>query len=84
MAEVKFEKTGENTYSLDVCGYVCPHPQLYCKKSLQKMQEGDVLTLVFDNPSSKETIIQMVDAQGDEVLEEKTEGGKIYMTIEKG
>jgi tRNA 2-thiouridine synthesizing protein A len=84
MAEVKFEKTGDNAYSLDVCGYVCPHPQLYCKKSLQKMEEGDVLTLVFDNPSSKETIIQMIDAQGDEVLEEKTEGGKIYMTIEKG
>jgi len=84
MAEVKFEKTGDKTYSLDVCGYVCPHPQLYCKKSLQKMEEGDVLTLVFDNPSSKETIIQMIDAQGDEVLEEKTEGGKIYMTIEKG
>jgi tRNA 2-thiouridine synthesizing protein A len=84
MAEVKFEKTGDNTYSLDVCGYVCPHPQLYCKKSLQKMEEGDILTLVFDNPSSKETIIQMIDAQGDEVIEEKTEGGKIFMTIEKG
>ena len=84
MAEVKFEKTGDNTYTLDVCGYVCPHPQLYCKKSLQKMEEGDVLRLVFDNPSSKETIIQMVEAQGDDILDEKTEGGKIYMTIEKG
>jgi tRNA 2-thiouridine synthesizing protein A len=84
MAEMKFEKTGDNTYALDVCGYVCPHPQMYCKKSLQKMAEGDILTLVFDNPSSKETIIQMVEAQGDEILEEKIEGGKIYLKIEKG
>ena len=84
MAEVKFEKTGDNTYSLDVCGYVCPHPQMYCKKSLQKMEEGDVLSLIFDNPSSKETIIQMVEAQGDEILNEKVEGGKIYLEIEKG
>jgi tRNA 2-thiouridine synthesizing protein A len=84
MAEMKFEKTGDNTYSLDVCGYVCPHPQMYCKKSLQKMEEGDILTLVFDNPSSKETIIQMVEAQGDEILEEKIEGGKICIKIEKG
>jgi tRNA 2-thiouridine synthesizing protein A len=83
-AEMKFEKTGDNTYSLDVCGYVCPHPQMYCKKSLQKMEEGDVLSLIFDNPSSKETIIQMVEAQGDEILEEKVEGGKIYLEIEKG
>jgi tRNA 2-thiouridine synthesizing protein A len=84
MAEMKFEKTGDNTYSLDVCGYVCPHPQMYCKKSLQKMEEGDVLSLIFDNPSSKETIIQMIDAQGDEVLSEKVEDGKIYLEIEKG
>lgn len=84
MAEVKFEKTGDNTYSLDVCGYVCPHPQMYCKKSLQKMQEGDVLKLVFDNPSSKETIIQMCESQGDEILEEKMESGKIVLMIEKG
>jgi tRNA 2-thiouridine synthesizing protein A len=84
MAEMKFEKTGDNTYSLDVCGYVCPHPQMYTKKSLQKMQEGDILSLVFDNPSSKETIIQMIEAQGDEILEEKVEGGKIYIKIEKG
>ena len=84
MAEMKFEKTGDNTYSLDVCGYVCPHPRMYCKKSLQKMEEGDILSLVFDNPSSKETIIQMVEAQGDEILEEKIEGGKIYLKIEKG
>ena len=84
MAEMKFEKTGDNTYSLDVCGYVCPHPQMYTKKSLQKMEEGDVLSLCFDNPSSKETIIQMVEAQGDEILNEKIEGGKIYLEIEKG
>lgn len=83
-AQMKFEKTGDNTYTLDVCGYVCPHPQMYTKKSLQKMEEGDVLSLCFDNPSSKETIIQMIDAQGDEILSDKTEDGKIYLEIEKG
>ena len=84
MAEVKFDKVSDTEYNLDVCGYVCPHPQLYCKKSLQKIEEGAILNLVFDNPSSKETIIQMCDAAGDEIVEEKTEGGKIYLKIEKG
>ena len=37
---MKFEKTGEGTYVLDVCGYVCPHPQLYTKKSLEKIAVG--------------------------------------------
>ena len=76
MAEMKFEKTGDNTYSLDVCGFVCPHPQLYTKKSLEKIEEGDILNLVFDNPSSKETIVQMCEAAGNEILEEKTSQGR--------
>jgi len=81
---MKFEKKGEGTYLLDVCGYVCPHPQIYCKKSLEKIAEGDVLEMVFDNPSSAETIIQMLDQGGHEVLEKKHEGGKIIFRIQKG
>ena len=49
---MKFEKQGEGLYRLDVTGYVCPHPQLYTKKALEKIASGDVLELVFDNPSS--------------------------------
>jgi len=84
MAEVKFDKISDTEYSLDVCGYVCPHPQLYCKKSLQKIKSGDTLTLYFDNPSSKETIIQMCEASGDEIVSDTKEGGKIVLKIEKG
>ncbi|HYA32286.1 MAG TPA: sulfurtransferase TusA family protein [Thermodesulfovibrionales bacterium] len=81
---MKFEKMGEGKYMLDVCGYVCPHPQIYCKKSLEKMAEGDVLEMVFDNPSSAETIIQMLDQAGHEILERKSEGGKLIFRIQKG
>jgi tRNA 2-thiouridine synthesizing protein A len=81
---MKFEKKGEGKYMLDVCGYVCPHPQIYCKKSLEKMVEGDVLEMIFDNPSSAETIIQMLDQVGHELVEKKQEGGKIIFVIKKG
>lgn len=81
---MKFEKTGEGSYSLDICGYVCPHPQLYTKKSLDKMSEGEVVEVIFDNASSAETIIQMCDQDGHEVLENKQEGGKFVIKIEKG
>lgn len=80
---VSFEKTGDNTYTLDVCGYVCPHPQMYTKKSIGKIEDGDVLEIIFDNPSSKETIIQMCEQAGHEILDQKTEGGKIILKIEK-
>jgi len=81
---MKFEKKSDGTYMLDVCGYVCPHPQIYCKKSLEKMAEGEVVEVILDNPSSVETIVQMCDQVGNDVLERKTEGGKIYMKIQKG
>jgi tRNA 2-thiouridine synthesizing protein A len=81
---MKFEKKVDGTYLLDVCGYVCPHPQIYAKKSLEKMAEGDVVEIILDNPSSVETIAQMCDQVGHDVMDRKTEGGKIYLKIKKG
>jgi tRNA 2-thiouridine synthesizing protein A len=40
---LKFEKKDDGGYLLDVCGFVCPHPQIYCKKSLEKIDSGEVL-----------------------------------------
>ena len=81
---VKFEKKGDGTYMLDVCGFVCPHPQIYTKKSLEKIKEGEILLLVFDNPSSAETIVQMCEQAGHDIVEKKTEGGKLHYKIKKG
>ncbi len=80
---MKFEKKGDGVYMLDVCGYVCPHPQIYCKKSLEKIASGDTLKMIFDNPSSAETIVQMIDQAGHDLVEKKNEGGKIIFKIQK-
>ncbi len=66
---IKFEKVSDGTYLLDVQGYVCPHPQIYTKKALQKLKPGDVLELVFDNPSSGESVAAMCEAEGDQIFE---------------
>jgi len=81
---MKFEKNADGTYLLDVCGYVCPHPQIYCKKSIEKIADGEILNMVFDNPSSAETIKQMLDQAGHDLMEEKKEAGKIIYKIKKG
>lgn len=80
---MKFEKVGEGSYSLDVKGYVCPHPQLYTKSALSKMKPGDTLRLVFDNASSGESIASMCDKNGDEILEQVTDAGSFKWTIKK-
>ena len=81
---VKFEKTEDGAYLLDVCGYSCPHPQMYTKKALQKMEGGDVLTLRFDNPSSGESIAAMVEGDGNELMDRSDVDGVFVWKIQKG
>ena len=80
---MKFEKKGEGLFMLDVLGYVCPHPQIYMKKALEKMKGGDIIELVFDNPSSSESIAAMCEAQGNEIVEKNMENGKYRWKIKK-
>jgi TusA-related sulfurtransferase len=39
--------------------------------------------MIFDNPSSAETIVQMLDQGGHDLVERKNEGGKIIFKIQK-
>ena len=80
---MKFEKIAENRFMLDVTGYVCPHPQMYTKKALAKIESGELLEVKFDNPSSGESIAAMCDVTGDEIVGRKQEGGEYIWEIEK-
>jgi len=80
---MKFEKKSDGLYALDVCGYVCPHPQLYTMKALEKMKEGELLELVFDNASSGESIAAMCDSKGNQVVDKITDSGKYTWKIKK-
>ena len=80
---MKFEKKGDGHYLLDVQGYVCPHPQIYTKKAIEKMNPGDVLEVIFDNPSSSESISAMCETSGHEIVEKSQIGGKFVWKIKK-
>ncbi|GMR21193.1 MAG: hypothetical protein BMS9Abin36_1792 [Gammaproteobacteria bacterium] len=80
---MKFEKTSEGNYLLDVKGYVCPHPQIYTKKALERIGTGDILQVLFDNPSSGESISTMCENTGDEIIEKKKEEGQFIWNIQK-
>lgn len=81
---VKFDDLGNGQFQLDVRGYSCPHPQMYTKKALQKMANGDVLTLIFDNPSSGESIIAMCENEQNELFERDDKSGSFIWKIRKG
>lgn len=80
----KFEKLGEGSYRLDVQGYVCPHPQLYTKKALEKLQPGETLQVLFDNPSSGESIAAMCESEGNRIVAQEQDAGRtLRWTIRK-
>lgn len=66
---MKFTKLDDGSYELDVIGYSCPHPQLYTLKSMEKLQDGMVLNVLIDNPSSVESVSQACDKKGYAILE---------------
>ena len=80
---MKFTKLEEGVYELDVKGYVCPHPQIYTKKALTKVASGEHLHVIFDNPSSGESIATMCEQTGDEIVDRNQESGKFVWDIQK-
>ena len=80
---MQFKQVEHGLYTLDVTGYVCPHPQLYTKKVMEKLHSGDKLELVFDNPSSAESISAMCTNEGNPVLDKRKDGSKFIFTIQK-
>jgi len=80
---MKVDKKEEGIYTLDCQGYVCPHPQIYTKKILEKIAPGNVLEVVFDNPSSSESITAMCANAGHEIFERENSGGKYVFKIRK-
>jgi tRNA 2-thiouridine synthesizing protein A len=80
---MSFEQTSAGEWRLDVKGYTCPHPQMYTKKAIQKIASGDVLTLVFDNPSSGESILSMCDSDGNDIIERDEQDGNFVWKIRK-
>jgi tRNA 2-thiouridine synthesizing protein A len=80
---VKFDKKSDGVYTLDCQGYVCPHPQIYTKKMIEKISSGDILEVTFDNPSSSESITDMCDGLGAEIVEKNVTNGKYLFRIKK-
>jgi len=80
---MKFEKKGEGVFFLDVLGYVCPHPQIYAKKALEKIPSGSTLEMIFDNPSSAESVGAMCEASGNEIIDKGKQGTNFVWKIKK-
>jgi len=78
-----FERVADGEYKLDVTGHGCPHVQVFTDKALKQLASGDVLTVLFDNPSSSESILFMCETEGHELVDRQKQGGTFTWKISK-
>ena len=68
---------------LDATGLFCPEPVFRTKIEIERMQVGEVLTVMADDPAAEEDISRWVQRQGHELLDMSKDGEKITFSIKK-
>lgn len=76
MAEASVKK-------LDATGLFCPEPVFRTKIEMEKMQQGQVLTVLADDPAAEDDITRWVKRNGHDLLDLKKNGNVVEVTIKK-
>lgn len=69
---------------LDVTGLFCPLPILLSAREMKKLQPGDLLEVLGDDPGIREDMPVWCERAGHRLLELEEAGGKIRSVVEKG
>lgn len=71
------------TKTLDVCGKICPYPDMNTMTTLKKMSQGEVLEVLLDYPMSVERIPRNLKKQKHKLISvEQLDGPNHRMLIE--
>ncbi len=68
---------------LDCIGLYCPEPVFRTRLELDKMNEGEVLEMIADDPAAEEDIKSFAKRTGHELLELSKEGAVLRFLIKK-
>ena len=71
-------------HHLDVTGLFCPLPILLAAREMRKLQPGDLLEVVGDDPGILEDMPVWCERAGHRLVEMEEEEGKIRSLVEKG
>lgn len=71
-------------HRLDVIGLFCPLPILLAAREMRKLQPGDLLEVVGDDPGILEDMPVWCERAGHRLVEMEEEEGKIRSLVEKG
>ena len=73
----------ESQKKLDATGLFCPEPVFRTKIEIERMQPGEVLTVLADDPAAEEDISRWVTRNGHELLSLKKNDPVIEFSIKK-
>ena len=69
--------------SLDCVGLYCPEPVFRTRQEIDKMEPGDILEVVADDPAAEEDIPRLVKRLGLELVEMSKEEDLLRFVIRK-
>ena len=73
----------ESNKTIDVRGLYCPSPALQTTVELSKMQVGEILKVLADDPAAEDDITELCHKRGHELLELKKNVNDLEFTIKK-
>ncbi len=73
----------ESTKTLDARGLFCPSPVMQTVVELAKMQIGQTLVVLADDPAAEDDISDLCRTRGHELVELKKNGTDLEFTIKK-
>lgn len=80
---IKAEEENTNI-NIDACGLQCPGPILKVKENIDRMNEGQLLTIQASDFGFSTDIENWCKNTGNALIENKIEGNKVLATIQKG
>lgn len=69
---------------LDALGLRCPEPVMMVRKTMRKMQDGEVLHIIADDPSTTRDIPSFCRFMDHQLLEAQTQTLPYHYLIKKG
>ena len=73
----------ESGKTLDARGLFCPSPVMQTNVELSKMQVGEILTVLADDPAAEDDISNWARKLGHEIVKMEKNGNEIHFEIKK-
>ena len=72
----------EPTHKLDVLGHYCPVPVSQARKALSKLDGGNVLLVISDDPETIHDMPMLIERLGHNLVDVQQSAGEIQFIIE--